>query len=64
MQIDLIFKVAAVGLIVAILNQMLIKSGKDEYAMMTTLTGMIIVLIVIVKEISTLFSLIKNTFGF
>lgn len=63
MQVDLIFKVAAVGLMVAILNQMLIKSGKDEYAMMTTLTGMIVVIIVIVKEIATLFDLIRSTFG-
>ena len=64
MQVDLIFKVAAVGLMVAILNQMLIKSGKDEYAMMTTLTGMIVVIIVIVKEIAALFDLIRSTFGF
>ena len=56
MQIELIFKVSAVGLTVAILNQLLIKAGKDEYAVMTTLTGMVIVITLIIKEISILFN--------
>ena len=64
MQIELIFKVSAVGLTVAILNQLLIKAGKDEYAVMTTLTGMVIVITLIIKEISILFNTIKSTFGF
>lgn len=64
MQIELIFKVSAVGLTVAILNQLLVKAGKDEYAVMTTLTGMVIVITLIIKEISMLFNTIKSTFGF
>lgn len=64
MQIDLIFKVAGVGIIVAVLNQLLIRSGREEQGMMTTLAGLIVVLMVIVKEIGNIFSLIKSTFGF
>ena len=64
MQIDLIFKVAGVGIIVAVLNLLLIRSGREEQGMMTTLAGLIVVLMVIVKEIGNIFSLIKSTFGF
>ena len=64
MQIDLIFKVAAIGIVVAVLNQLLIRSGREEQALMTTLAGLIAVLMIIVKEISALFNLIKSIFGF
>ena len=63
MQIDLIFKVAAIGIIVAVLGQLLIRSGREEQAMMTTLAGLIVVLLMIVNEISNLFETVKNVFG-
>ena len=62
--VDLIFKVAAIGIIVAILNQLLTKSGRDEQATMVTLAGLVVVLIVIVREIAYLFDTIKGLFGF
>lgn len=61
---DLIFRIAAIGILVAVLNQLLIRSGREEQAMMTTLAGLIVVLVVIVREISTLFDTIKSVFGF
>lgn len=64
MQIDLIFKVAAIGIIVAVLGQLLIRSGREEQAMLTTLAGMIVVLMIIVQQIGQLFETIKNVFGF
>ncbi|MBR3848810.1 MAG: stage III sporulation protein AC [Oscillospiraceae bacterium] len=64
MQVDLIFKVAAIGILVSVLNQLLVRSGREEQAMMTTLAGLIVVLMIIVREISRLFDLIKSTFGF
>lgn len=64
MEVDLIFKVAAIGILVAVLNQLLIRSGREEQAMMTTLAGLIVVLMIIIKEISSLFQLVKSTFGF
>lgn len=63
MNVDLIFKIAAIGILVSVLNQLLIRSGREEQAMMTTLAGLIVVLVVIVKEISTLFDTIKTVFG-
>ena len=63
MEVDLIFKIAAIGIIVAVLNQVLIRSGREEQAMMTTLAGLIVVLIMIVQEIHTLFETVKNIFG-
>ena len=63
MNVDLIFKIAAIGIIVAVLNQLLIRSGREEQAMMTTLAGMIVVLLMIVNEISNLFETVKNVFG-
>ena len=63
MNVDLIFKIAAIGIIVAVLNQLLIRSGRDEQAMMTTLAGLIVVLLMIVNEISNLFETVKNVFG-
>lgn len=63
MDIDLIFKIAAIGIIVAVLNQVLIRSGREEQAMMTTLAGLIVVLMMVVKEIEMLFRTIKSIFG-
>ncbi|MBQ1236692.1 MAG: stage III sporulation protein AC [Oscillospiraceae bacterium] len=63
MEVDLIFKIAAIGIIVAVLNQVLIRSGREEQAMMTTLAGLIVVLMMIVQEIHTLFETVKNIFG-
>ena len=62
MEIDLVFKIAAVGIIVAVLNQLLIRSGREEQAMMTTLAGLIVVLTMVVSQISQLFQLIKQLF--
>ena len=64
MQVDLIFKVAAIGILVSVLNQLLVRSGREEQAMMTTLAGLIAVLMIIVQEISELFDFVKSTFGF
>ena len=62
MDIDLIFKIAAIGIIVAVLNQLLVRSGREEQALMTTLAGLVVVLMILVQEISDLFTLIKNLF--
>ena len=62
MEIDLVFKIAAIGIIVAVLNQLLIPSGREEQAMMTTLAGLIVVLTMVVSQISQLFQLIKQLF--
>ena len=62
MDIDLVFKIAAIGIIVAVLNQLLIRSGREDQAMMTTLAGLIVVLSSMVKEISALFVSIKALF--
>ena len=63
MDIDLIFKIAAVGIIVSILNQVLSRSGREEQAMMTTLAGLIVVLMMIISQISVLFDTIKDLFA-
>lgn len=63
MDIDLVFKIAATGIIVAVLNQLLIRSGREDQAMMTTLAGLIVVLSILVKQISTLFVTIKALFA-
>mgnify|MGYP000920779657 FL=1 len=63
MQIDLIFKVAAIGIIVAVLNQLLIRSGREDQAMMTTLAGLVVVLSILVRQISALFVTIKSLFA-
>ena len=60
--IDLVFKIAATGIIVAVLNQLLIRSGREDQAMMTTLAGLIVVLTMLVQQISNLFVLIKALF--
>lgn len=64
MDVDLIFKIAAIGILVAVLNQLLIRSGREEQAMMTTLAGLVVVLMILVERISQLFDLIKDLFRF
>ena len=63
MNIDFAFKIAAIGISVAVLNQLLIRSGREEQAMMTTLAGLIVVLMMIISQISVLFETIKNLFA-
>ena len=62
-EIDLVFKIAAIGIIVAVLNQLLIRSGREDQAMMTTLAGLVVVLSILVKQISVLFVTIKSLFA-
>ena len=64
MDIDLIFKIAAIGIIVSILNQVLARSGRDEQATMTTLAGLVVVLMLLAQKISDLFMLVKQLFQF
>ena len=64
MEIDLIFKIAAIGIIVSILNQVLSRSGREEQATMTTLAGLVVVLMIIAQKISDLFELVKSLFEF
>lgn len=63
MNIDLLFKIAAIGILVAVLHQVLARAGREDQAMMTTLAGLIIVLTMVVKEISTLFATVRTLFG-
>jgi len=63
MGVELIFKIAAIGIVVSVLNQVLVRAGREEQAMLTTLAGLIVVLLIIVKEISFLFDTIKNIFN-
>ena len=63
MNIDFVFKIAAIGIIVAVLNQLLIRSGREEQAMMTTPAGLIVVLMMIISQISALFDTIKDLFA-
>ena len=60
MDVDLIFKIAAIGILVAVLNLLLVRSGREEQAMMTTLAGLIVVLMMLVQQISDLFDLVKT----
>lgn len=62
MGVDLIFRIAAIGILVSVLNQVLIRSGREEQAMMTTLAGLIVVLLMVVKEIAALFDTVKTIF--
>ena len=62
MEIDLIFKIAAIGIIVSILNQVLSRSGREEQATMTTITGLIVVLMMVAQKIADLFDLVKSLF--
>uniref|UniRef100_UPI003FF04E71 stage III sporulation protein AC n=1 Tax=Dysosmobacter welbionis TaxID=2093857 RepID=UPI003FF04E71 len=63
MEVDLIFKIAAIGILVAVLNQLLVRSGREEQAMMTTLAGLVVVMMMLVRQISDLFQLVKSLFG-
>ena len=63
MEVGLIFKIAAVGILVAVLNILLSRSGRDEQALMVTIAGLICVLVIVVREISDLFTLIQQLFG-
>lgn len=63
MDVDLIFKIAAIGILVAVLNLLLVRSGREEQAMMTTLAGLIVVLMMLLQQISDLFDLVKRLFS-
>lgn len=62
MEIDLLFKIAAIGILVAVLHQVLVRAGREDQAMMTTLAGIVIVLSIVIKEISTLFNSVRTLF--
>ena len=62
MNVDLIFKMAAIGILVAVLNQLLVRSGREDQAMLTSLAGLLVALMMVVQEISKLFDLIKTLF--
>ncbi|SMC85585.1 stage III sporulation protein AC [Papillibacter cinnamivorans] len=64
MDVDLIFQIAAIGILVSVLNQVLIRSGREEQAMMTTLAGLVVVLMMLVQQINQLFGMVKTLFGF
>lgn len=59
----MVFKIAAIGIIVAILNQLLVRSGREEQALLTTIAGLVVALMMIISQISELFTTVKNTFG-
>lgn len=63
MSIDLLFKIAAIGILVAVLYQVLVRAGREDQAMMTTLTGLVIVLSMVIKEISGLFDTVRTLFN-
>ena len=63
MNVDLIFRIAAIGILISVLNQVLTRSGREEQATMTTLAGLVVVLMMVVQEISDLFDLVNNLFG-
>ena len=64
MSVNLIFKIAAVGILVAVLNILLTRSGREDQALMTSITGLVVVLVIVVQKISELFDLIRDLFGF
>ena len=63
MEVELIFQVAGIGIIVSVLNQLLSRSGRDEQALLTTIAGLIVVLVIIVSQIGELFDMVRSTFG-
>lgn len=63
MDVDLIFRIAAIGIIVSVLYQVLLRSGREEQAMLTSLAGLIVVLMMMIQEISSLFEAVKSVFG-
>ena len=64
MDVDLVFKIAAIGILVAVLNILLSRAGRDEQALMTTIAGLVVVLVLVIEKISELFNLIKSLFEF
>ena len=64
MNVDLVFQIAGVGIIVAVLNQLLVRAGREEQALLTTIAGLIAVLVIVAKEIGVLFETIKQIFNF
>ncbi|MBQ2896650.1 MAG: stage III sporulation protein AC [Oscillospiraceae bacterium] len=64
MDVDLIFRIAAVGILVAVLNMLLSRSGRDDQALLVSIAGLVVVLVIVVREISELFELIRELFGF
>ena len=63
MDVDLIFQIAGIGIIVAVMNQLLTRSGRDEQAMMVTIAGLVVVLLLLVDKIAQLFTAVKTVFG-
>lgn len=63
MDVDLIFKIAAIGILVAVINQVLSRAGRDEQALMTTLAALVVVLMMVVQEIADLFAMVKTLFS-
>lgn len=63
MDVDLVFKIAAIGILVAVLNILLSRAGRDEQALMTTIAGLVVVLMLVIQKISELFDLIKSLFS-
>lgn len=63
MDVDLIFRIAGIGIIVAVLNQLLMRSGREEQALMTTIAGLVVVLLMLVNKIAELFTAVKTVFG-
>ncbi|MCL1902920.1 MAG: stage III sporulation protein AC [Oscillospiraceae bacterium] len=64
MELDLIFQIAGVGIIVAVLSQLLKQSGREEQSLMVSIAGLVVVLFMVIREIGVLFDTIKNVFGF
>ncbi len=64
MEVDLIFKIAAIGIIVSVMNQVLSRSDKGEYAMLITLAGIIVVIVMVIPEIESLFSKVREIVDF
>ena len=64
MDVDLIFRIAAVGILVAVLNTLLTRAGREDQALMTTIAGLVVVLVIVVQEIYSLFEMIRRLFGF
>ena len=64
MDVDLVFKIAGIGILVAVLNILLSRAGRDEQALMTTIAGLVVVLVLVIQKISELFALIKQLFSF
>ncbi len=61
--VDLIFRIAAIGIVTAVLNHLLIRSGREELGLMTTIAGLVVVMLMVVQEVSTLFETVKTLFG-